>query len=133
MQIDGIYAFVYSVANGLGLGVFAVRNGQVQGRDYAQASYRGTAAVQSDGSIELDLHMTVPPGVELVQGTSPQEIPYQRQIKHRFPAGFGDGEPVRISSPPGEVIVMVKRVSDELEEAATDGFTIQIAQRLTQQ
>lgn len=126
MQIDGTYAFVYSGADGMGFGVFTVKGGQVQGCDFVGAKYNGTAMVQPDGSIEGDIVMQVPAGVTLVQGTAAQDLPYQRRIKHRFPAQFGDGEPVRVDTPPGQVIMMVKRVLDDFAPAATKGFHIQI-------
>jgi hypothetical protein len=132
VQIDGIYGFVYSGANGLGIGVFRLKDGQIVGHDYARGSYNGAATANADGSIDLELTMQVPAGGELVQGTAAQDIPYQRQIKHRFPPGFGDGEPVRVQMPPGEIIVMVKRIPDGFEEAATNGFTIQTAVGLAQ-
>jgi hypothetical protein len=133
VTINGVYGFVYSGANGLGIGVFRVHDTQVIGHDYAGVVYRGAATPQADGSIDLDLRMQVPAGVELVQGTSGQEIPYQRQIKHRCPPAFGDGEPMRISGSPGEIIVMIKRVPDEFEGAATGGFTMQTAAKLAGQ
>lgn len=132
MQIDGTYGFVYSGANGIGMGVFVVKEGRVVGRDLG-LSYDGTATAHEDGSIELDVTMHVRAGAELVQGTAAQDVPYQRQIKHRFPPGFGDGEPERVKSPPGEIILMVKRIPDEFEEAAISGFTLQIAARLSGQ
>ena len=130
-QINGTYGFVYSGANGIGIGAFRVQDGQVIGHDYAGGSYSGTATPQADDSIDLDLRMHVPADTELAQGTAAQEIPYQRDIKHRFPPEFGKGEPVRVSIPPGEIILMVRRVADAFEGAATDGFSIQIAAQLS--
>ena len=82
VQIDGTYGFVYCGVNGIGIGALVVEGGKVQGHDYAGGSYTGTAASLLNG-IDVDLKMVVPAGGELVQGTAAQEIPYERQIKHR--------------------------------------------------
>ena len=131
MAIDGTYGFVYCGANGVGLGVFTVNAGRLQGRDYANFEYDGSAKEASDGSIDVDLRMKVPAGGVLVQGTSPQETPHERHISHRFTSGFGDGTPIEVSALPGTVTVMIKRIPDEFARAATDGFSVQIAKRLS--
>jgi hypothetical protein len=62
------------------------------------------------GTISIAIDFDVKPGMILVQGTAPQDIPHRRHIEHEMPAGFGNGTPVEIPSPPGSVTVMVKRV-----------------------
>jgi hypothetical protein len=46
-----------------------------------------------------------------------------------MPPGFGDGKPVEITSPPGVVTVMVKRVSDDYARALSEGFSMLIGTR----
>jgi hypothetical protein len=72
----------------------------------------------------------VPPGVELAQGTAAQELPHTRHFDTLLPPDFGDGKPQEISSPPGLVTVMIKRIRDEFAPAAVQGVTEQTAQRL---
>jgi hypothetical protein len=132
MSVDGTYCFVYSGANGLGVGVFKVETGKFEGADYVGGRYTGTAHANEDGTIALDIEFDVPAGLVLVQGTAPQEIPYRRRITQNIPAAFGDGRAVELNSPPGSVIVMVKRVPDWFASALKDGITISIGStRLT--
>jgi hypothetical protein len=124
VDINGVYGFVYCGANGIGMGAFVVKDGHVVGHDLGGGKYAGFATVNGDGTIDLDITMRVAPGTELVQGTSAQELPYERPMKHCCPPGFGDGEPMRIQAQPGEVIVMVKRIPDDFEDAARNGVTM---------
>jgi hypothetical protein len=95
------------------------------------ANITGTAVEDDYGSIDFDVTMEAKPGVWLVQGTGPQELPHSRRLKHKFPRDFGDGKPQYIFLPPGMVTLMVKRVVDQFSDAATHGFEIQIAQQPT--
>jgi len=131
LPCDGTYGFVYCGSNGLGIGVFTVRSGVVTGRDSGEVTYRGTATEQPDGSISLSVAMRIPPGTPLVTGTSPQEVAHQRQVEHRFPRAFGDGEPEKIfTAPAGPLTVIVKRIPDEFAEAATDGISQAVTAKL---
>src|SRR3954452_12407775 len=83
MAITGTYGFVYCGANGLGVGLFVIdKDGRLVGSDYVGAKYEGTASESSDGTINVDISFDVPPGVILVQGTSPQDLPHKRQVVH---------------------------------------------------
>jgi hypothetical protein len=124
MAITGTYGFVYCGVNGLGVGLFVVQNERFIGSDYMGAKYEGTATENSDDSITLDISFEVPAGIILVQGTSPQDLPHRRRIVHTFPPGFGDGVPQDISSPPGTVTVMIKRVEDSFADQAINGFRL---------
>jgi hypothetical protein len=130
MAIDGTYGFVYCGVNGLGVGVFTVKEGEVRGKDYAGVRYSGIAKENSDGTVALMISQEVPPGVELAQGTAAQELPHTRHFDTLLPPDFGDGKPQEISSPPGLVTVMIKRIRDEFAPAAVQGVTEQTAQRL---
>ena len=130
-MIDGTYAFVYSGVNGLGVGIFTVLGEKFEGVDFVGGRYTGTARENRDGTISISIDFDIKPGMDLVQGTSPEEVPHRRHIEHEMPAGFGNGRPVEISSPPGSVTVMVKRVPDDWARALSEGLSVSIgAKRL---
>jgi hypothetical protein len=125
MALDGTYGVVYCGADGLGLGVFNLKNGSVVGYDYVGGRYHGTAKEEAaNGKVALDLIFEVPPGVVLVQGTAPQDVPHSRRITQTLPAEFGDGTPVEFNIPPGPVTAMIKRIPDGFEPAAFYGFKL---------
>jgi hypothetical protein len=124
MSIDATYGFVYCGVNGLGVGLFVIENGRFTGSDYAGARYEGTASENGDGSISIEISFEVPPGVILVQGTSPQDLPHTRRVSHTFPPAFGDGTPQAVNSPPGTVTLMIKRVEESFRDQAINGFRI---------
>lgn len=124
--IQGTYGFVYCGANGLGVGVFTVTGDRLQGVDYVGGKYDGTVKENGDGSISVVVDFTVMPGAMLVQGTAPQDIPYQRRIEQTMPPLFGDGRPVELHSPPGFVTLMIKRIPDDFASAVTDGLSVTI-------
>jgi hypothetical protein len=129
MSVQGTYGFVYSGVNGLGVGIFTVVGEKFEGIDYGGGRYNGTAHENEDGSISLIIDFDVLPGMVLVQGTSPQDIPHRRRIEHRMPPRFGDGLPVEIPSPPGVVTVMVKQVLDDYSRALSEGLSVSIGAR----
>ena len=111
MSIDGAYGFVYCGAVALGIGAFIVENGMIRGKDYGGANYSGTVQVNPDKTITAKITFHVPAGVQLVQGVTPQEIPYNKLIEQTYPPLFGDGKPFETSSPP--VTVMVKKLTSD--------------------
>ena len=130
-MIDGTYGFVYSGVNGLGVGIFTVLGEKFEGVDHVGGRYTGTARENAGGTISIAIDFDVKPGMELVQGTAPQDLPHRRHIEHEMPAGFGNGRPVEISASPGSVTVMVKRVPDDWARAVSEGVSVSIgAQRL---
>jgi hypothetical protein len=133
MAIDGTYGFVYCGVNGLGVGVFTISNGSIRGCDFGGLRYSGSATEDDDGSILAEMRLDVPEGAALVGGTSEQDVPYRREIKHKFPPLFGDGRPQEVVLAPGTVTIMVKMIPDEYARAATDGFTLDIAKAMTGQ
>ena len=131
MAIDGTYGFVYCGSSGLGVGVFRVHGGRFEGMDYAGGRYEGTAVEDQHGNIHLRLTFEGPAGMDLVQGTTAQDAPIRREIRQMMPRDFGGGRPIEIISRSRTVTVMVKRIPDEFAPAATQGLSIQIAQRLS--
>jgi hypothetical protein len=127
MATDGTYGFVYCGANGLGIGVFAVADGRVEGSDFAGGRYTGSVEENPDGMITFEVDFEVPAGMVLAQGTMAQDLPHRRRINAVFPPEFGGGQPVEVPSPPGAVTVMVKRISDDFAPAAKSGVTFEFA------
>jgi hypothetical protein len=123
MASNGTYGVVYCGTDGLGVGVFNLKDSVVVGADYSGGRYRGTATETANGNITLDLTFDVPSGIELVQGTAPQDAA-ARRITQTLPAEFGDGTPVEFETGQGIVTAMIKRVPDEFEPAAFYGFTL---------
>jgi len=130
-MIDGTYGFVYSGVNGLGVGIFTVLGEKFEGVDFVGGRYSGTVREQHDGTISISIDFDVKPGMTLVGGTAPQDLPHRRHIEHEMPAGFGNGRSVEIPAPPGSVTVMVKRVPDDYARALSEGVSVSIgAERL---
>src|SRR5262245_38628769 len=71
MGIDGTYGFVYCGNRGLGIGVFLIEGQRIEGRDFAGGVYKGTAAKDGKGNIEIDVRMHVSAGVETAE---PQDL-----------------------------------------------------------
>jgi len=108
VSIDGAYGFVYCGAVDLGIGAFIVEQGTIRGIDYGGVTYSGTVLENQDASITVKIKFRVPAGGALVQGVTPQDIPYDKEIEQNFPPLFGDGKPIPTSSPP--VTVMIRRL-----------------------
>jgi hypothetical protein len=113
--MNGAYHFVYSGDIGVGMGVFTVTDGTFVGIDLGGVRYRGLVKEDpNSGEIELTFDMTVPAGITLVQGTSPQGVPITRHAPaQKIPPAFGNGAPFKIEVPPGFIWVMVKRTTDD--------------------
>ena len=108
MSLDGTYGFVYCGAIDLGIGAFIIENGAIRGRDYCGLNYSGTVQENADKTITIRVTYRIPAGGILVQGVTPQDIPYDKVIEQTFPPLFGDGKPIETASPP--VTVMIRRL-----------------------
>jgi hypothetical protein len=108
---DGTYVFLYHGRMGPGFGIITVTAGKLKGSDFTNGKYSGTATLQNDGSVDLEISMDVQPNVWLVDGTPAQPFTYRRYIKHKFPPNsFGDGSPQQFTMEGGETItVMIAR------------------------
>jgi hypothetical protein len=122
-MISGTYAFVYDGNVSIGIGIFRVTDSELVGTDYGGVNYRGTASETEAGGIRVELTMSVPAGVPLVQGASPVDLTVTREGSFTAPPGFGDGQPFEVYVAPGNVRLMVKRVPDEYS-VIVDGFEI---------
>jgi hypothetical protein len=122
-MINGTFAFVYDGNVSIGIGIFRVTDSELVGTDYGGVNYRGTASETEAGDIRVELTMSVPAGVPLVQGASPVDLTVTREGSFTAPPGFGDGQPFEVYVAPGNVRLMVKRVPDEYS-VIVDGFEI---------
>lgn len=120
------YGFVYSGVAGVGIGIFRIADGKLVGTDLGGVRYRGSFVIdETTGEISLDLDQTVPAGVFLVQGTSPQDVPYIESISGKWPADFAERKPIEMHLPPGPVTLMVRRIPDNWS-AHADGVNVSI-------
>jgi hypothetical protein len=124
--MNGTYGFVYCGALGVGMGFFRITDSELVGCSLAGGRFRGHVAEdQTTGEIDLTLEHTVPAGVALVQGTSPQDVTYIKNALVRVPPGFGDGKPFEVYLAPGNVTLMAKRMSDDWSRYA-DGMIVSV-------
>jgi hypothetical protein len=120
--MNGTYGLVFSGTSGVGIIYIRITDSKLVGAGIGGGVFRGEAIEDADG-ISLEIEQTVPAGVILAQGTSPQDLPYTKFFSVRTPPAFGDGEPLKVDVPPGTVWVMIKRVSDDLAPFA-DGMIV---------
>jgi hypothetical protein len=124
--MDGTYGFVYCGHIGVGMGVFTIADSDLVGVDFAGARYRGRVTPdKKTGLVDLSFEMAVPPGISLVQGTSPQELPYTKKASVKVAPNFADGKPFEVYVAPGPVTMMVRRIPDDYAYLA-GGFTLTI-------
>ena len=122
--MDGTYGFVYSGAIGVGIGVFTVNDGVLSGSDGGNVNYKGRVTIDTlTGQWIVTFEQFIPAGVLLVQGTSALDYNSTRPREITVPPNFGDGQPVTVNLPPGQVTLMAKRVPDDFAPFAA-GFTI---------
>ncbi len=106
----GIYTLHFRGAAGWGMGLLELRDGIAAGADVAGALYDGTYE-ETDVDLTLSMHMTVPPGVTLVQGTAPRPLQYSVDFNAKIPKSSIEArEPILIDLPPGPVNVIIARL-----------------------
>jgi transcriptional regulator with XRE-family HTH domain len=82
---EGMYLFSYHGQKGGGHGLLVLMNGAVFGYDggvHYDGSYQPSAS--TPGNVDVNLHMTIPPGVALVQGVPPQPMSYGYDLDCSF-------------------------------------------------
>ena len=110
--MDGIYKVTFRGAADWGIGLLELRDRIVAGADAAGATYDGTYE-ETDTEITLDLNMTVPPGVTLVQGQPARSTQYSVPFYVTIPKqSIAEGTPVSVELPPGPVNVIVTRLRE---------------------
>jgi transcriptional regulator with XRE-family HTH domain len=103
---EGMYRFDYQGKEGAGLGVVVLARGQAFGSDggvHYDGTYEPSAA--RFGYVDAHLHLTVPPGVPLVQGVPAHSVAYGFDLDCSFAARGATA--VRVETPFGWVDVQV--------------------------
>ena len=82
---EGMYKFTYEGTTGAGLGILVLEHGRAFGSD-GGVLYDGTYEPSTDrpGDVSVHLHLTVPPGVPLVQGVPAQPMSYGFDVDWTF-------------------------------------------------
>ena len=108
--MQGIYQITYRGAADWGMGMLVIKDGTVTGADMGGGLYDGTYTEVHDG-VAVDITMTVPPGMRLVQGTPPKsqeyKIPFSLILSNQ---AVEKREPVLVDLPPGPVNVIFNRL-----------------------
>lgn len=115
MSVNGTYSFAYSGSLGVGVGVLSIQNSTLTGADLGGGRYHGVVIPDPESAgFRVVFDMLVPAGAFLVQNASPQAISHTRSgISVDFRPDFDNGEPIKIYVPPGDITLMVRRISDE--------------------
>lgn len=109
--MEGLYSFHFDGAAGSGYGTLVLMGGRIFGSD-GGVVYDGTYAPTAarPDHIDLVLQLTVPPGVDLVQGVPAQATEYKFGLKVTVPARqSGKG---RVDTPFGPVEVRTEFLRD---------------------
>lgn len=110
---EGFYSVQYGGAAGTGFGMMVLDTGHVIGADPTGGTYDGTYRFNpTTNFIDLEITVTVPPGVWLVQGVPGQPQQYTFDIKTSVPRDLGKRHPVTIPTPFGNVAVIFTKVRD---------------------
>ena len=92
--------------------MLVLHNDRVIGVDAAGVKYDGSAQITPAGNINVNIKLTVPANVNLVQGISkphPWELSFNVSILEQ---DLGNGNPVAVSTPVGPVHVIFKKLRD---------------------
>lgn len=125
MSIDGTYSIVASAIAGNSLGVASISRGNLFANDSAGARYSGKVAPTSNGEIDFDLELRLPPNTFGIWGTSPTETIQMRPLRASLPATVLEGVPHTI--PEYDITVIFRRISDDFAPmAGPQGLTMLI-------
>lgn len=109
-MVDGIYTMTFRGAADWGMGMLVLRRGTITGADIGGCLYEGLYTEEPE-NIVMQLHMTVPAGATLVQGTKPQPKPYVLSFNLHAPKrSLETSTPILVQLPPGPVNVIVRRL-----------------------
>ncbi|MDF2142822.1 hypothetical protein [Paenirhodobacter sp. CAU 1674] len=107
--MEGFYAVYYTGVSGFGHAVLVIEDGVVTGADATGGVYDGTFSIGAEGTISIEVTLTVPAGTTLVTGqTLPS--PCSQTIKAELPANFAGGQPVPMQTPLGPVNAIFKKL-----------------------
>lgn len=113
MAKEGFYKFMYEGAAGFGGGILVLDTGFVVGADVTGAEYDGTYKYNPNTNmLDVQITLTVPPGVALVTGMPPSTDEYKIEIGAPFPREFETPVPIDLDTPTGPVRVVVTKIRD---------------------
>lgn len=108
--VNGIYSMTFRGAAGWGMGLLELRDGVAAGAGAEGATFDGTYE-ETEEDIRLNLCMTVPPGVTLVQGTQPKPVQYSVPFNATIPKlAINTSTPILVELAPGPVNIIVRRL-----------------------
>ncbi|MCB9964778.1 MAG: hypothetical protein H6855_01695 [Rhodospirillales bacterium] len=112
-MIDGFYSMFFTGMSGAGLGMLALKDGEILGADAAGATYDGGFKISEEGRVVGKVTLTVPPGGHLVTGAAAGSEPASWDIPLDLPKDFGTGKAsIQIKTPTGPVNVIFKKIRD---------------------
>lgn len=107
---DGIYSITFRGLSDWGIGLLLLSGGTITGADAGGVLYDGHYQL-SGSNIDLNVTLTVPPGVTLVQGTKPQPTPYTVPITASFPLSqLQSSQAQFLNTPLGPVNVIFRKL-----------------------
>ena len=113
-SIDGFYAGYFAGKAGNGLALLTLTNGKVVGVDAAGTKFDGRYELHGDtGALALDVHVSAPPGITLVQGESTGEQGLDYQLETRIEASALNGAVVRIETPIGPLNMRLQKLRNQ--------------------
>lgn len=108
--MNGIYSMVYRGFADWGMAVLVLKDGLVCGTDINAVLFDGMYKVEHE-MLRVNIHLTVPPGVALVQGTPAQPTTYQLPISADIPLQRIDTpEPTLVQTQVGPVNILLRKL-----------------------
>lgn len=101
--IEGFYAAYLTAAGGNGMVLMALRCGRLVGADLGGVKYDGTYVEKDGKGYKVEVLVTVPPNIPLVQGMSSGPSPEPYTLVASFPQDFASQPFVRIEGKYGPV------------------------------
>lgn len=110
--MEGIYAMYFTGSTGSGQGLLIMKNGVIVGADVSGGVYDGSYTQEPDRTLDVKIHLKLPPGAALVTGASAGTTPMEVDIATKLPENFSSGQALAIKTPTGPVNIIFKRLRD---------------------
>lgn len=108
--IDGFYKIVFTGASDWGAALIVLLNGVVTGADVAGVAFDGYYSADGE-RLSVRLTLTVPPGVDLVQGVPRSSKPYSFRAEFTVPlTTWFASETFRVQTTYGPVNVVAQKL-----------------------
>ena len=113
MNKEGFWQIEFRGKDDYGVGVIVLDTLMVVGTDTTGAIYDGSYEYNPrTDKIDMELTLTVPPGVALAKGQPAQDRETRMEIKCSLPRDLGHETPVPVKTPTGTVNVIFKKIRD---------------------